>query len=174
MTTSFLASAVQQFESSKSLGNRSFEQLNEEAFHWQYNEESNSIAIIIQHLNGNMLSRWTDFLTTDGEKESRQRDAEFEVTKLCKDELIKRWNEGWDCLLNTLKSLTDEDLAKTIYIRSEAHSVLEAIHRQLTHYPYHVGQIILIAKMMKGDDWQSLSIPKNTSKSYNDEKFSRK
>jgi len=173
MTTSFLASAVQQFESSKALGNRSFEQLNEEAFHWQYNEESNSIAIIIQHLHGNMLSRWTDFLTTDGEKESRQRDAEFEVTKLSKDELVKRWNEGWDCLLNTLKSLTDEDLAKTIYIRSEAHSVLEAIHRQLIHYPYHVGQIVFIAKMLKGNEFKSLSIPKNASKSYNDEKFGR-
>ncbi len=174
MNTSFLASAIQQFESSKALGERCFKQLEESDFHWQYNEESNSIAIIIQHLHGNMLSRWTDFLTTDGEKESRKRDAEFEVSKMNREALIDLWNEGWYCLLTTLKSLTETDLLKTIYIRNEAHTVMEAIHRQLSHYPYHVGQIVFIAKMLKGTAWKSLSIPKHASSAFNDQKFGRK
>jgi len=140
---------------------------------WQYNDESNSIAIIVKHLSGNMLSRWTDFLTSDGEKEWRHRDAEFENDIQTKTELIQKWNQGWDCLFNALNSLTIEDLSKTIYIRNQGHSITEAINRQLSHYPYHVGQMVFIGKMICNEKWTSLSIPKGNSKSYNDEKFSK-
>jgi len=119
-----------------------------------------------------MLSRWTDFLTTDGEKEWRNRDAEFENDITTKGEMIEKWNEGWVVLLNTLKSLRDENLENTIYIRNQGHSVMEAINRQLAHYPYHIGQIVFIGKMCAGK-WSSLSIPKGNSKQFNEDKFSQ-
>lgn len=121
-----------------------------------------------------MLSRWTDFLNTDGEKEWRNRDNEFNDIITDKTALINRWNEGWNCLLSTLKSLKESDLNKVIYIRNEAHTITEAINRQLAHYPYHIGQIIFIGKMLTNNSWQSLSIPKGSSKEYNDKKFSIK
>jgi len=122
---------------------------------------------------GNMLSRWTAFLTTDGEKESRNRDTEFESIITTRQELLAKWNEGWDCLFNALNSITEADLEKTIYIRNEPHSVVDAINRQLSHYPYHVGQIVFIGKMLAGADWNSLSIPKGKSDDFNAEKFNK-
>jgi hypothetical protein len=173
MEKDYLESSIKQLQYYKLLGEKAIEQLPDDKLFWQYNEDSNSIAIIVQHLWGNMLSRWTDFLTTDGEKEWRNRDAEFENSIQSKDELITKWNEGWDCFLNTLKQLTGDDLEKIIYIRNQGHSVMEAINRQLAHYPYHVGQIVYIAKMAADGDWKSLSIPKGNSQSFNAEKFSK-
>lgn len=172
MNTAYLESAKKQFEYYKMLGDKTIAQLPDDKLFWQYNDESNSIAIIVKHLSGNMLSRWTDFLTSDGEKEWRHRDAEFENDIQTKTELIQKWNQGWDCLFNALNSLTIEDLSKTIYIRNQGHSITEAINRQLAHYPYHVGQMVFIGKMICNEKWTSLSIPKGNSKSYNDEKFS--
>ncbi len=173
MNTAYLESAKKQFEYYKMLGDKTIAQLPDDKLFWQYNDESNSIAIIVKHLSGNMLSRWTDFLTSDGEKEWRHRDAEFENDIQTKTELIQKWNQGWDCLFNALNSLTIEDLSKTIYIRNQGHSITEAINRQLAHYPYHVGQMVFIGKMICNEKWTSLSIPKGNSKSYNDEKFSK-
>lgn len=153
----------------KDLGDKTFDQLFEPDFHYQPNEESNSIAIIIQHLAGNMLSRFTNFLTEDGEKEWRKRDAEFSERSLSKIQLLQVWNEGWDCFLNALKNLTDDDLLKTITIRSEQLSVIDALNRQLAHYPYHVGQIVYIGKMIKNEQWKSLSIPKGKSDEFNND-----
>src|SRR4029078_3732524 len=135
--------------------------------HWQYNEESNSIAIIVKHLWGNMLSRWTDFLTADGEKPTRDRETEFENDIKDKKELLHKWNEGWACLFNAVNSLKEEDLTTIIYIRNEGHTVTEAINRQVAHYAYHVGQIFFIGKMIKGKDWESLSIPRGKSQQFN-------
>src|SRR5688572_24111749 len=172
MTNNFLETAKKQFEYYKMLGEKTFEQLTDEQLFQKLNEESNSIATIVKHLWGNMLSRWTDFLSTDGEKEWRQRDAEFENDIADRKELLAKWNEGWSCLFNTLNSLTPEDLTKEIYIRNMGHTVIEAINRQLAHYPYHVGQIVFVGKMLCNNRWKSLSIPKGNSKDYNAEKFS--
>ncbi len=165
--TEFLKSAIKRLSYFKDLGDKTFVQLNDADFHIKPDEASNSIAIIIQHMAGNMLSRWTNFLTTDGEKEWRKRDDEFEEQDLTKTELVAYWQKGWDCCLNTLASLTEEDLLKTIYIRSEALSAIDAINRQLAHYPYHVGQVIYIAKTIKKGSWQNLSIAKGNSKQFN-------
>ena len=157
----FLDSAIKRLTYYKELGERTFSQLNDNDFQFLPNEESNSIAIIIQHMSGNMLSRWTNFLTEDGEKEWRQRDAEFETLPVSKGELTALWNKGWDCCLQAIKNLGDADLLMTITIRSEALTVVDAINRQLAHYPYHVGQIIYIGKLIKNHDWQNLSMPRN-------------
>ncbi|HMK02898.1 MAG TPA: DUF1572 family protein [Ferruginibacter sp.] len=163
----FLQSAVKRLAYYKELGDKTFGQLNDKDFHFQPNEESNSIAVIVQHMAGNMLSRWTDFLTSDGEKDWRNRDTEFEEQHLAKEQVIAFWEKGWDCCLGTLASLTADDLLRTIHIRSEGLPVVDAINRQLAHYPYHVGQIIYIAKMVKDHDWQNLSIPKGNSARFN-------
>jgi hypothetical protein len=173
METGYLESAKRQFEYYKLLGEKTIARIPEEKLSWQYNEESNSIATIVKHLHGNMMSRWTDFLTTDGEKAWRQRDAEFENDMDSKERVLARWNEGWTCLFKALNDLKEDDLAKTIYIRNQGHSVMEAINRQLAHYPYHVGQIVFLGKMISGTEWESLSIPKGNSKTYNAEKFSQ-
>ncbi len=162
----FLPSVIKRLSYYKELGDKTFEQLNDADFHYQPNEESNNIALIIQHVAGNMLSRWTDFLTTDGEKDWRNRDVEFEEQNLTKQQLIALWQKGWDGCLGTLKSLNGEDLLKTIFIRSEALFVIDAINRQLAHYPYHVGQIIFLAKIIKNEQWQNLSIAKRQSEQY--------
>ena len=156
----YLTSARNQFEYYKQLGEKTFDQLSEEQLFWQADSESNSIAIIVQHLRGNMLSRWTDFLSTDGEKEWRTRDAEFELEIKSKTELLHQWNEGWACLFFALDLLHGDDLGKIIHIRNQAHTVTAAINRQLAHYPYHIGQIVFIGKLLKGNAWKSLSIPK--------------
>ena len=163
----FLLSSIKRLKYYKELSDQTFERLHEAEFHFQPNEESNSIALIIQHLAGNMLSRWTDFLTSDGEKEWRLRDAEFEEQLLDKEKLLSLWEKGWDCMLKTLKSLTEDDLMRSVYIRTEELKVVDAINRQLAHYPYHVGQIIYVAKIIKDKDWQSLSIPRNRSAAFN-------
>ncbi|HVS92534.1 MAG TPA: DUF1572 domain-containing protein [Mucilaginibacter sp.] len=173
MDQNFLKSVIRQFEYYKMLGEKAMEQLPEEKLFWQYNDESNSIYTIVKHLSGNMLSRWTDFLTTDGEKEWRNRDAEFENDAQSRDQLMVLWQKGWDCLLNTLKSLNEGDLQKIVYIRNQGHTVMEAINRQLAHYPYHIGQIVYIAKMIADSDWKSLTIPRGASGSFNAEKFSQ-
>ena len=171
MENEYLASAIKQFEYYKLLGDKAMEQLPAEKLFWQYNDESNSIGTIVKHLSGNMLSRWTDLMTSDGEKDWRDRDAEFENDIKSKEELLTKWNEGWQCLLNALKALNEDDLQKIIYIRNQGHTVMEAINRQLAHYPYHVGQIVYIAKMVADSDWKSLSIPRGSSQSFNAEKF---
>jgi hypothetical protein len=163
----FLQSTIKRLSYYKDLGDKTFAQLTDAALLYQPNEESNSIAIIIQHMSGNMLSRWTNFLTSDGEKDWRNRDLEFEQQKLNKQELIDCWEKGWQCCLNTLNSLTEEDLLKTIYIRSEGLLVADAINRQLAHYPYHVGQIIYVAKIITNTSWQNLSISKGNSVQFN-------
>jgi len=170
---SYLTSAKRQFSYYKMLGEQAIEQLEEAQLFWQPPGDSNSIAIIVKHLWGNMLSRWTNFLTEDGEKDWRQRDAEFETEITTRAKMLEQWEEGWQCLFQALDSITDADLDRTIFIRNEGHSVMEAINRQLAHYPYHVGQILFIAKMIKGEDWKYLSIPKNKSQDYNKEKFAQ-
>ncbi len=170
----FLQSAIKRVTYYKELGDITFAQLSEADFHFTPNKENNSIAIVIQHMAGNMLSRWTDFLTTDGEKEWRNRDVEFEEQHLSKQQLIDFWEKGWACFLGSLNLLTGDDLLKTIYIRQEAILVADAINRQLAHYPYHVGQIIYIGKIIKDQNWQTLSITKGNSLQYNKQLFSKK
>ncbi|HUM51118.1 MAG TPA: DUF1572 domain-containing protein [Chitinophagales bacterium] len=173
MEKTYLASTQKLFAYYKKLGDDAMEQVADEKLFFQPNEDSNSIAIIVQHIAGNMLSRWTDFLTTDGEKDWRNRDAEFEANITNRQDLLVFWNKGWNCLFGAMNSLTETDLEKTIYIRNEGHTVVEAINRQLAHYPYHVGQLIFLAKMLNTMEWESLSIPKNKSQDYNQDKFSK-
>jgi hypothetical protein len=160
MSDIFLQSAIRQFSDYKLMGERTFAQLEEKDFHFQPNETTNSVAINITHLHGNMVSRWTNFLTEDGEKEWRKRDDEFETHTYSKDKLLQLWEEGWQTVLTTLASLKPSDLSTTIYIRAQPLTVTDAVHRQLTHYAYHVGQIVMLAKIIKGETWQTLSIPK--------------
>lgn len=169
---SYLTSTIKQFEYYKSLGDKTFSQLTFEDLQNEIAKDANSISIIVKHIIGNMLSRWTHFLTEDGEKEWRQRDREFEDTYDTKEELITDWEKGWNCLFDAIKSLNENDLEALVYIRNQGHTVTEAINRQLTHYSYHVGQIVFLGKVLKGNQWQSLSIPKGHSKKYNAEKFS--
>ena len=173
MANNYLESIKKLFEYYKMLGEKTFAQLDEKELFWQYNGESNSIGIIVKHLWGNMLSRWTDFLTTDGEKEWRNRDSEFDNDIKDKEELLSKWNEGWDCLFKAINSLTEKDLTKEIYIRNQGHTVVEAISRQLGHCAYHIGQIVYIGKMIRNDKWTSLSIPKGKSKEVNADRFSQ-
>lgn len=173
MKTSYLSSVLKQFEYYKMLGEKAMEQLPEKGLFWRYNKESNSIAGIVNHLAGNMLSRFTDFLTTDGEKPWRNRDAEFENRFNNREELLAYWDKGWQCLLETVTNLTEEQLESIVYIRNDGHTVTEAINRQLAHYPYHIGQIVYIAKMAVDAQWISLSIPRNRSTDYNERKFSQ-
>ncbi|MEI6947279.1 DUF1572 family protein [Paraflavisolibacter sp. H34] len=171
MDSNYLESVIKQFEYYKLLGDKTLARIPEEQLFWQYNSDSNSIAVIVKHLWGNMLSRWTDFLTSDGEKEWRHREEEFDNDRRSKQEVLRLWEEGWNCLLSALRPLKAEDLDKIIYIRNQGHTVLEAINRQLAHYPYHVGQIVFLGKMISDGHWESLSIPRGGSKAYNAEKF---
>lgn len=170
----YLASARKLFTYYKSLGDAVIARLDDKQLHWQYNEASNSVAVIIKHIAGNSISRWTDFLTADGEKQSRNRDDEFESTSLTKQELSELWNQGWDCLFKATNTLTDNDLLSIIYIRNEAHTVTEAINRQLAHLPYHIGQMVFVAKLILGNNWDSLTIPKGQSTAFNADKFTAK
>lgn len=166
----FIKNAIKRFRNYKDLGDKTFLQLQEDDFFYKPSSESNSIAVIIQHLYGNMSSRWTNFLTEDGEKEWRKRDDEFEVIQYSSVQLIELWDNGWSCLLKTLEGLVEEDLEKTVYIRTEPLLVTDAILRQLAHYPYHVGQIVYLGRLVKNEEWKSLSIPKarGASNSYNE------
>ena len=169
----YLESVKKQFLYYKTLGEKAIEQLEQDQIFVSINEDTNSIATIVKHISGNMLSRWTDFLTTDGEKEWRNRDSEFENEIQSKEEVLVIWNRGWNCFFDALNGLQPEDLSKIVYIRNEGHTVIEAINRQLAHYPYHIGQIVFYAKQLKNSDWESLSIPRNKSKNYNTEKFAQ-
>ncbi|MBR9915269.1 MAG: DUF1572 domain-containing protein [Algicola sp.] len=171
METSYLTSIVKQFKYYKALGDRTIAQLNFDQLKIEVVEDTNSVAIIIKHISGNMLSRWTHFLTEDGEKPWRQRDDEFIDHFNSKEELLSAWEAGWTCLFNALESLNSEHLEQLIYIRNQGHTVTEAINRQLAHYAYHVGQMVFLGKLLKGKDWMSLSIPKGKSETYNQEKF---
>ena len=173
MKANYLESIQKQFQHYKLLGEKTFAQLEEQDIFWKQHPESNSIAIIVKHLWGNMRSRWTDFLTSDGEKEWRNRDQEFVEDIQTKEELLAKWEEGWTCLFSALDSVNEENFDTTIHIRNMGHTIIEAINRQLAHYAYHVGQIVFIGTMIKGKDWQSLSIPKGQSVAYNKAKFSK-
>lgn len=160
MTNDYLESMIRLLEKYKGLAEKTFEQVSDDQLHWQFNEESNSIAILINHLWGNMMSRWTDFLTSDGEKEWRKRDAEFETNQLTRQELMARWNEGWACMFRSIKGLSGDDLSKTITIRGKQSTVTDAINMATVHYVSHIGQIMYIGKMVCGDKWVTLSQPK--------------
>lgn len=169
----YLANLRSQFEYYKKLGEKTFAQLDHTQLFWEHNTASNSIAVIVNHLHGNMLSRWTDFLTSDGEKSWRKRDEEFEDIIRTHNELQEKWEEGWACLFNALDSITKENFDRPVYIRNQKHSIVEACNRQLAHYAYHVGQIVYIGRMLKDEAWQSLSIPKGKSKEFNQAKFNK-
>ncbi len=166
--TVFLESIIKRFKEYKTLGEKTFEQLNEDDMLRRPNEASNSVAVIIQHLHGNMLSRWTNFLTEDGEKAWRKRDEEFEEKFWNKETILQLWNDGWNVFLTSLESLAADDLLKTVSIRSQPLLVADFIIRQLAHYAYHVGQIVYIGRWLKEGSWESLSIPKNGSKAFNE------
>lgn len=167
LASEYLSSCIKRFWEYKALADTTFGQLNDEQMHYQPNEASNSIAIIIQHMHGNMLSRWTNFLTEDGEKEWRMRDDEFEVHQFSKEKLLALWEEGWSVFFEALESLKEDDLLKTVTIRQQPLLVIDAINRQLAHYSYHVGQVVYLGRWMKDTDWKSLSIPKGESAAYN-------
>ncbi|WP_299222943.1 DUF1572 family protein [uncultured Aquimarina sp.] len=172
--TTYLEGIKKQFLYYKSLGEKTIDQVSDDdRLFWQYNKDSNSIATIVKHLWGNMKSRWTDFLTSDGEKEWRARDAEFENDIKTKTELLTKWNEGWQCLFEALDSVNETNFDQPIYIRNIEHSITEAINRQLAHYSYHVGQIVFLGKMICDKDWQSLSIASGKSKSFNEKRFAQ-
>jgi len=163
----YLETAIRRLKYYKDLGDKTFEQLEEKDFHFQPSSESNSIAVIVQHMAGNMLSRWTNFLSEDGEKEWRERDAEFEIHHYSKQQIIDLWYKGWSCFLQAVESLTENDLNKTVSIRKEQLSVIDAINRQMAHYPYHIGQIVYTGRIIKNNEWKNLSIPKGQSQAYN-------
>lgn len=167
----FLTSCHKQFEYYKMLGEKTFDQLTEDQLFYQPNESSNSIAILVNHISGNMLSRWTDFLTSDGEKEWRQRDQEFEDVIKTKEEMKIQWEKGWSTLFIALDSIDESNFDTIIYIRNMGHSITEATHRQLAHYSYHIGQIVFLGKLLTDSKWMSLSIPKGNSTTYNKQKF---
>ncbi len=169
----FLASTKKQFTYYQLLGNRTFDQVSDDDLFWQSPSENNSIAIIVNHMHGNMMSRWTDFLTTDGEKDFRKRDQEFEDLIKTRARLMAKWNEGWQMLFTALDSINENNFTNLVYIRNQGHTIPEAVNRQLAHYAYHVGQIVLIGQMRCGKNWKSLSIPKGDSKAYNEKKFAQ-
>lgn len=162
----YISLIKKRFQSVKDLGNKTIQRLSADELNWAYNEESNSVAVIIRHMSGNMVSRWTDFLTADGEKSYRNRDEEFSPAAASKEELLKIWESGWQVLFSALGSLNEQDLLRNIFIRGESHLVIDAIERQMAHYAYHVGQIVYIGKLLKNDQWESLSIPRGKSEEY--------
>ena len=164
----YLEDALRTFRDYKKLAERAFEQIDDEDFFRTIDRESNSIAVNMKHLAGNMLSRWTDFLTTDGEKPERDRDMEFVMLpQTTKAEMVAYWDKGWQCTFDAVEPLKPENLMRTVTIRGQDHTVVQAINRQLAHYAYHVGQIVYLAKHFKASDWQSLSVPKNKSAEFN-------
>ena len=162
-TTSYLEDTLEVFRQYKRLGEGAMQQLTDEELFITIDPESNSVAIIVKHMVGNMRSRWTDFLTTDGEKPDRNRDSEFVEPPPTRDELMQSWEQGWHCVFAALEPLTDADLTRTVTIRGEAHSIMQAINRQVAHYASHVGQIIFLAKHLAHDRWHTLSVPRNRS-----------
>jgi len=173
MESSYLPSTIKQFEYYKSLGDKTIAQLSFKELKKEFADDSNSVSIIVKHLVGNMLSRWTNFLTEDGEKKWRKRDEEFKDTYTSKKELVESWNIGWDCLFDAIMRLSNKDLDRIIYIRNQGHTATEAINRQMMHYAYHIGQIVFLGKLIKGHNWKTLSIAKGKSKIYNSAKFEK-
>lgn len=163
----YLETSLAAFKSQKKLADRAMAQLDEAGMFWVPEPESNSVAIIVKHVAGNMISRWTDFLTTDGEKPSRNRDDEFVDGFTNKQQALDVWQQGWNVLLETIAGLTPDDLFRTVTIREEPHSVIQAIQRQISHYGYHVGQIVYAAKAYRSAQWTTLSIAKNASAQFN-------
>jgi uncharacterized damage-inducible protein DinB len=166
-TTSYLKDSTDVFRYYKKLGERAMAQCPDDALFESLDAESNSIAIVVKHIAGNMRSRWTDFLTTDGEKPDRNRDTEFETPPRTRAELMELWERGWKHAFDALEPLSDQDLVRTITIRTEPHSVMQAINRQIAHYSYHVGQIVFVAKHFAGNKWQTLTVPKKKSAEFN-------
>ena len=166
-STSYIEDSVALFRFYKKMAEGAMEQVTDEELLATLDEEMNSIAIIVKHMTGNMRSRWTDFLSSDGEKPDRNRDTEFLEPPATRAELLKRWNEGWDAVFHALEPLTNSDLERKVTIRGEPHSVMQAINRQIAHYAYHCGQIVFLAKHFKGGAWKSLSVPRNRSGEFN-------
>jgi Protein of unknown function (DUF1572) len=166
-TDSYLKDALDLFRYYKNLGERAMAQCGDTMLFQTLDPESNSIAIVVKHMAGNMRSRWTDFLTTDGEKPDRNRDSEFEAPATTRAELMVQWNAGWNCVFAALEPLADSNLEKTVFIRGEAHSVMQAINRQIAHYSYHVGQIVFLARHFGRESWKSLSVPRKQSAAFN-------
>lgn len=171
METTYMSGIIKQFIYYKTVGDKTIAQLTIEDMNFQPNHASNSISVIVKHMVGNMVSRWTNFLTEDGEKPWRQRDQEFEATYLTKNELIASWDYGWKCLFDAISPLNENDMKSVVYIRNEDQTVAEAIFRQLGHYSYHIGQMAYIGKLIHGDQWINLSIPKGQSAAFNNDKF---
>jgi hypothetical protein len=167
----FMSAAINAFEANKRLADRAVEQVPDDKLHVALDENTNSIAVIMKHVAGNLISRWTDFLTTDGEKPWRNRDDEFVESFGSRAELLELWERGWACLLETLKSLTTDDFGKTVLIRGEPHSVPLALERSLGHTCYHIGQIVQVARIQAGERWKTLTIPRGKSKQFNKEKW---
>ncbi|MGA8741079.1 MAG: DUF1572 family protein [Terracidiphilus sp.] len=166
-TSSYIEDALAVFHQYKALGERAMQQVSDEQLFASLDDETNSIAIIVKHMVGNMRSRWTDFLTADGEKPSRNRDSEFVDPPATREALMREWDDGWAAVFGAIEPLTDADMGRTVTIRGEAHSVMQAINRQLAHYPQHVGQIVLLAKHYAGERWQTLSVARNKSAEFN-------
>lgn len=170
----YLADIADQFRIYKGLADRALEQVRDEDLFVTLDPESNSLAVLIQHMAGNLISRWTDFLTTDGEKPDRDRDSEFETRDgTTREALLARWEEGWRRLFDALAGLTEEDLTRTVTIRAEPHTVVRAIDRQLAHQVYHTGQIVFLAKHLASDHWKNLSVPRGGTRALNAEMLAR-
>jgi len=167
----FLETSRKEFERFKTMGERTFEQLSEEEIHFTYAPHDFSVALIVKHMVGNMLSRWTNFLTEDGEKDWRNRETEFEAPYSTKAEMLAAWETGWSCLFNAMESINRSNMDKQVFIRGQAHTITQALLRQLAHYPSHIGQIMFLGKSIKGTQWQSLSIPKGESEAFNKKMF---
>lgn len=165
-TTSYLEDSLSLFRYYKRLAEKAMEQVSDDQLFAVLDPEMNSIAVIVKHMAGNMLSRWSDFLTTDGEKPSRNRDAEFEDPPATRSALLEYWNKGWDCVFQALEPLSDSDLSRQITIRGEPHSVMQAVNRQVAHYAHHAGQVVFLAKHFRSTDWKSLSIPRGDSRAF--------
>jgi uncharacterized damage-inducible protein DinB len=166
-STSYLTDSLDLFRYYKNLAERAMEQVSDQQLLTLLDGEANSIAVIVKHMAGNMRSRWTNFLTSDGEKPDRNRDTEFDEPPNTREALLALWQQGWECLFSALEPLSEADLQRTVTIRGEAHSVMQAINRQMAHYSYHCGQIVLLAKHFKHDDWKSLSVPRKQSAEFN-------
>ena len=166
-STSYIQDSLSLFRYYKKLAEGAMQQVSDEQLFASLDEEMNSIAIIVKHMAGNMRSRWTDFLTSDGEKPGRNRDSEFIAPPETRTELMRIWNEGWERVFEAVEPLSDSDLGRKVLIRNEPHSVMQAINRQIAHYSYHCGQIVFLAKHFKGSAWKSLSVPRNKSAEFN-------
>jgi hypothetical protein len=171
----YFEDAISSLKAAKKLADKAVAQMNDEELFVTLDEESNSVAVIMKHMAGNMFSRWTDFLTTDGEKPDRNRDMEFVIeSNTTKDDVLDYWERGWACVFAAIEPLTLEDFEKTVLIRGEPHTIVQAINRQLMHYSYHIGQIVYLAKHFRTTDWRSLSVPRNRSAEFNASKFNQK